>query len=158
MSSPGCNKLDPTNYYTVLSIPPTASQLDIKAAYHHALLRFHPDKSAQSQNNTNPPNLKVDIALIREAYTVLSSAPSRESHDAQLQRKSSVPRPAEVISLQEFDLDQDAEEWRYSCRCGGIYRITETDMEKGVHLSGCDYCSEVIWVGYEVIEDDSEQQ
>ena len=42
--------------------------------------------------------------------------------------------------------------WTYGCRCGGLYVITEDDMEAGQHLVGCISCSEVLWVGYELAE------
>jgi diphthamide biosynthesis protein 4 len=142
--------LDPTSstdYYSILSVQPTASQAEIKAAYHRALLCSHPDKSK------NP--LPVDIALIKEAYAVLSSVSTRVSYDTQLLNKPPGPRPAQIVSLAELDEDADEPEYRYSCRCGGNYRITEGEMDKGVHLVGCNSCSEVIWVGYEVIEDEA---
>jgi diphthamide biosynthesis protein 4 len=139
-------RLDPpTDYYSVLSIPSTASQADIKAAYHHALLRFHPDKSNNSQS--------VSITSIKEAYNVLSSAKSRAAYDAQLTKNSALPRPAQVVSLEEFD-DSTEDEWCHPCRCGGSYKITSEEMEKCIHLVGCGSCSEVIWAGYEIIEDE----
>ena len=38
------------------------------------------------------------------------------------------------------------------CGCGGRYHITEADMERGQHVVGCSSCSEVVWVGYEVVD------
>lgn len=46
--------------------------------------------------------------------------------------------------------------WAYSCRCGGTYKIGERELERGVHLAGCGSCSEVVWVGYEVMEGEAE--
>ena len=45
------------------------------------------------------------------------------------------------------------EEWHYECRCDGTYRVTEDDLECGRHLVGCQSCSEVLWVGYKLVED-----
>lgn len=148
------------DYYRILDIPPTASYPEIKLAYHTLLLKHHPDKNIHSQHNSNT-HIGVDIGLIKEAYTVLSTPLSRGQYDALLDRskqdtKSFTPRPAEVVSLEDFtQLDLD-DTWEYPCRCGGSYRISEPDMEKGQHLVGCRSCSEVIWVGYEVqeVEDD----
>lgn len=68
------------------------------------------------------------------------------------------PRPAQVVSLEDFtQLQYDVEledVWEYPCRCGGTYRISESDMDKGMHLVGCRSCSEVIWVGYELVSEE----
>jgi diphthamide biosynthesis protein 4 len=31
--------------------------------------------------------------------------------------------------------------------------VTEDDLERGLHLVGCEDCSEVIWVGYETVKE-----
>lgn len=79
------------------------------------------------------------------------------------------PRPAQVISLEDFEegghsnhggsgIEGDGESaWHHGCRCGGIYIITGEDMEKGHHIVGCNSCSEVVWVGYELREDEGEE-
>lgn len=60
-------------------------------------------------------------------------------------------RPAQVISLEEFEEDPiDSNVWTYPCRCGAVYRITENDMDNGIHLNGCTGCSELVWVGFEL--------
>lgn len=134
-------------------MPRDASPAILKAAYHRALLQSHPDK--QNANNLAKP---VDIALIKEAYNVLSDDGLRAAHDALLNQRSysAGPRPAQVVSLEEFEdeASDDAEEgpWRYPCRCGGQYRITTSLMEKGEHLIACNSCSEAVWVGYELAE------
>lgn len=78
------------------------------------------------------------------------------------QSASTGPRPAQVISLEEFkevpdNVSEDEGVWQYQCRCGGMYRITSSDMDKGHHLVGCDSCSEVVWVGYELQSSDDEE-
>lgn len=72
-------------------------------------------------------------------------------------RKPTGPRPAQVISLEEFEERGDAEDglWVYPCRCGGQYVVTEQMLDAGQHLVGCASCSEVVWVGYELAETDT---
>jgi diphthamide biosynthesis protein 4 len=72
----------------------------------------------------------------------------RQAHD-HLKR----PRPAQVISLADFD-EQSADAWMHACRCGSAYAITEAEMDRGVHLIPCTSCSEVVWVGYELAEEE----
>ena len=97
--------------------------------------------------------------MIKQAYAILSSPEARAKYDASLAvlGRSTGPRPAQVVSLEEFD-EMEVEgrevEWMYGCRCGGRYHITEADMERGQHVVGCSSCSEVVWVGYEVVDGD----
>ncbi|KAF7351130.1 hypothetical protein MSAN_01675500 [Mycena sanguinolenta] len=126
--------------YAILDVQPGADAKDIKAAYHRALLAAHPDKNNASRH---------DIAAIKDAYRVLSNPTLRAKADQELKR----PRPAQVISLTDFDeVDEDA--WTHACRCGGTYLITAEEMDRGVHLVGCSSCSEVVWVGYELAEEE----
>jgi len=57
---------------------------------------------------------------------------------------------------EDEEAEGDAAIWSYACRCGGTYRISSDEMEQGSHLVGCTGCSEVIWVGYELAEDDAD--
>lgn len=78
----------------------------------------------------------------------LSTPNLRAEYDSSRDSPSTTgPRPAQVISLDEFEEGVDM--WRHDCRCGGMYRITSLEMEEGHHLVACNSCSEVIWVGYE---------
>ena len=167
-----------SDFYSLLQIPRDASPNDIKIAYHRTLLRLHPDKQPRPRHDAviaahskTTDQASVDVALLKEACRTLLDAGSRAAYDGSLRREvhaqSYGPRPAHVVSLEEFttvietagagsgtgmDADADADaaqEWWYRCRCGGTYRITQDDLENGTHLVGCESCSEVIWVGYE---------
>jgi diphthamide biosynthesis protein 4 len=116
----------------------------IKSAYHRTLLQSHPDKIRSSE--------PIDIALIKEAYATLSNPQLRAEYDAHRSYSATPPRPAQVVSLEEFEEVEAEESWRYTCRCGGSYLITSTLMDEGEHLIACNSCSEVVWVGYELVE------
>ncbi|KAF8531531.1 hypothetical protein JB92DRAFT_3080936 [Gautieria morchelliformis] len=144
--------------YAVLSVPRDAPTLDIKQAYHRILLTTHPDKR-KCKDTASPP---FDVGLLQQAYLTLSDQASRKAYDASLEaseaRSTSCPRPAQVVSLEEFILagdDADGERWTYACRCGGTYQVDQQQLEEDQHLLGCDSCSEVIWVGYEVEYEDN---
>ena len=142
------------DFYQLLAVPKDASVADIKAAYHRALLQAHPDK----QPRRSPSRVDVDIAMLQKAYQTLSDSQLRAAYDLELKQRSQSlgPRPAEIVSLEDFEDESTAEDeegpWRYRCRCGGWYRITTALMDKGEHLVSCNSCSEVVWVGYEVLE------
>ncbi|KAH9988191.1 hypothetical protein BJV77DRAFT_1022733 [Russula vinacea] len=150
---------DVTDYYSLLRIARSASPNTIKAAYHRALLRIHPDKIRQSADD---PAQVADVGFLHDAFLTLSSATLRSAYDAQdmLTRRAD-PRPAQVVSLERFECsglegsDSGAIStcWTLGCRCGDKYEITEDHLERGLHLVECGGCSEVIWVGYEVVKE-----
>lgn len=153
----------------------------MKAAYHRALLLHHPDKELSTRNrngltqNITPPlerpSLK-DVAQcpsiddIQKAYATLADPVLRAAFDIRLV-SSNAPslatkgpqRPAEIVSLDEFNPEEDrSDAYVYPCRCGSMYRITEEQLEIDVHLLGCQGCSEVVWVGYDVVDDVVEER
>lgn len=98
----------------------------------------------------------TDIALLKEAFTTLVDPEKRRIYDASLSRRTGT-RPAQVVSLEDFTISDDTSEspvYSHVCRCGGSYYISVVDMEIDVHLISCETCSESIWVGYEVLEED----
>lgn len=138
------------DYYALLAVSPSASSADIKAAYHRALLASHPDK----RNSITAPN-SADIGQLKQAFHTLNTPSLRKEYDT-LRASSDTPRgprPAQVISLEEFnEEDGEAVVWAYPCRCGGRYMVTEEMLDAGQHLVGCTSCSEVVWAGYELVD------
>ncbi|KAJ3491995.1 hypothetical protein NLI96_g294 [Meripilus lineatus] len=147
------------SFYSVLSISPSATTEEIKSAYHTALLRNHPDKRIAA-NGIQKEIVEIDI--LKQAYLTLSSPDSRASYDSECARRPHAPRPAQVVSLEDFSeigetvSSPAGSAWEYSCRCGGLYVITEQQMERDRHLVGCNSCSEVVWVGYQAIDEDED--
>lgn len=146
--------IDLTDYYALLGITRSASPNTIKAAYHRALLRLHPDKRRQRANDQAQ---LANVGLLHNAFLTLSSPTLRTAYDAQGELSCTGPRPAQVVSLERFDClsgpDGAVSTWTLACRCGGKYEVTEHDLECGQHLVGCGSCSEVIWVGYEIVKE-----
>jgi len=143
-------QLPVTDYYSLLHVTRSASPNTIKAAYHRALLHLHPDKLRQHADDPQLPN----VGLLHDAFVTLSSATLRAAYDAQGEPSRTGPRPAQVVSLEQFDCSQRSDgavlTWTFPCRCGGNYEVTEDDLERGLHLVGCGSCSEAIWIGYEM--------
>jgi diphthamide biosynthesis protein 4 len=136
--------------YRVLNVPTTATNAEIKQAYHQSLLAVHPDKQRPSSHGLLNSDDKVTLDTIREAYHVLSDPKRRAIYDRDRSDVSttSKPRPAHILSLEDFA--EDVERWTYPCRCGGVFTITEAEMDQGIHVLGCGGCSELVWVGYEL--------
>lgn len=151
---------DLTDYYSLLRITRSASPNTIKAAYHRALLCAHPDKVKQRGGDSSQ---LTDVGLLHDAFVTLSSAKLRSKYDAQGMRcYRTDPRPSQVVSLERFECSYlegpdgggISTCWTFPCRCGGKYEVTEDHLERGLHLVVCESCSEVIWVGYEVVNED----
>jgi diphthamide biosynthesis protein 4 len=143
------------DYYRVLGLCKDASSADIRRAYHDALLAVHPDKQHQLSSTARADDAPT-IALVQEAFRVLSDPNRRAGYDSDIEmavKRPGGPRPAQHVSLDEFE--EEGTLWTYQCRCGGRFAIAEKDMEDGLHLLGCSSCSEVVSVGYEVAGEDS---
>lgn len=139
---------------------------EVKDAYHRVLLASHPDKQISSTGNANV-NVEFDIALLKTAYLTLSDPVLRAEYDISMRRRREEgtrlvtrPRPAQIISLDDFtecSANDAVQFWSHVCRCGGSYVITEDDIEDERHMIACERCSEVIYVGYEVLDEDNDQ-
>lgn len=70
------------DYYKVLGIEPTASQIEIKRAYQAKLKRLHPDRVEQTKEN------KAKYKLLREAGDLLTNAHEKKAYDMQRKMES----------------------------------------------------------------------
>jgi curved DNA-binding protein CbpA len=67
------------NYYTILGIPPTATDREIKLAFKRLAIQYHPDKHQGNEHFTE------QFKIVNEAYQVLSDPTKRAFHDLRLQ-------------------------------------------------------------------------
>src|SRR5579885_625144 len=63
------------DYYTVIGVPASATQDEIKKAYRKLAAKHHPDK------NPNDPKAAERFKEISEAYQVLGDADKRKQYD-----------------------------------------------------------------------------
>ena len=63
------------SYYTVLGVPATAAQEDIKKAYRRLALKLHPDKN-------QAPDAEEKFKELGEAYSVMSDAKKKARYDS----------------------------------------------------------------------------
>jgi hypothetical protein len=80
------------NYYAVLEIGPTASNADIKKAWHEQLQVWHPDRFNHSP--TLHRKAEARTQLINQAYQTLSDPAARARYDAAAQAVPSTPPPS----------------------------------------------------------------
>ncbi len=63
------------NYYRILGITPEASPEDVKKAYRHLAIKYHPDR------NPDNPKGEEQLKTINEAYQVLGDEEKRRRYD-----------------------------------------------------------------------------
>ncbi len=95
--------------------------------------QHHPDM----QINTSATGTYFN--QLKNAYDVLLNEQSRTDYDIRLLANSNVSIWTEV-DVDELELDGD--EYTYSCRCGGQYRMIKIEVkQKEDVLVQCDTCS-----------------
>lgn len=62
------------NYYAILGVRPNASALDIKSAYRRLARKYHPDRTSDASTT-------IKMAIINEAYEILSDTSRRLEYD-----------------------------------------------------------------------------
>jgi curved DNA-binding protein CbpA len=88
-----------TNYYMLLELLPTATDADIKKAWHEQIQVWHPDRFNHSP--TLHRKAEARTQLINQAYQTLSDPIARTRYDAIVQPSSS-PQPSPRPSPQSY--------------------------------------------------------
>lgn len=123
------------DHYRILGVRRNASSKEIKAAFYHLSLIFHPDMQPKKtkMNRANSYNAAISLEeyqRISAAYSVLSDSEKRKAYD----RKR-------AASLTAFDKWRDEfEEWRY--RRYYRKRLAEEGKSKGGEGGGEDESEE----------------
>jgi len=90
------------DYYQILGVSTDASGEDIRKAFRHLALRYHPD-----HNPGNPKNAEEKFKEINEAYEVLGDEQKRRYYDHVIGRTGYRPKTTvpEDIFMNSRDLD-----------------------------------------------------
>ncbi|KOB74012.1 putative CSL-type zinc finger domain-containing protein [Operophtera brumata] len=121
------------DYYTVLQCDKTASAEELKRSYQRLLLSSHPDK--------NDDDSDEKFLLIQKAWSVLREPESRKQYDATLTcQEHTEVLLYDTVSLSDMTLASE-DIYTYSCRCGGTYKLENSEaIQKNIYI-GCDECS-----------------
>ncbi|OOF98032.1 hypothetical protein ASPCADRAFT_205313 [Aspergillus carbonarius ITEM 5010] len=177
----------PQDYYEILNLPftetsSTLSKSQLKAAYHKALLKHHPDKATpgaidQTPLDTNDSGRNFTIDEITTAYKTLSDPYLRAEYDrslrldrarvAEREKTGTVFHTGlEVVDLEDLACEEGGEEgtvWYRGCRCGDErgFLVTELELEReaehGEIVVGCRGCSLWMKVLF-AVEDEGEEE
>lgn len=115
----------------------------LKRAYHTALLAAHPDKMRLFDG-------KYTVDQVREAYLTLISPSQSDRADGSRLGYA-------IIDLDDFDCHEQANDvlvYSHPCRCGHGFSITENDLEHGRDVVGCEGCSLLVRVTYQLDQGD----
>ena len=157
------------SYYEILGLATSGSttKQDVKAAYHRALLRYHPDKNSDNGSvKEQSPRLEQNVMdrytvdQIAAAYHTLSNPVTRAAYDKQLQFLSAgraerfdgkaFHEGLEIHDLEDMNYDEIQNIWYRGCRCGEEkgYTVTEAELEResaeGQIFVACNGCS--LWI------------
>jgi len=120
------------DHFQVLGVTPSASALEIKAAYHAKARKFHPDRATMS--SSTPDETFVQI---QQAWECLNDETRRQKYQQQLhlQKSRLTQRYSSAIPLQMEDctreeIEKDEMGLLYTCRCGCTLEVTPLDPEE----------------------------
>ncbi|KAL6056077.1 DnaJ subfamily C member 21 [Balamuthia mandrillaris] len=148
------------DFYRVLGISTQATQEEVKRAYHRKALQSHPDKKLAGGGRD--AGLVVDrFHHVAKAWEVLSDPVKRATYDATLQARLVGESPVSAeVDLDEMEFREEDGSYRWPCRCGRAFVITESQLEEGVDVVLCGGCSFAIRVHYTLAplsEDDEDE-
>ncbi|OQR96068.1 hypothetical protein ACHHYP_17031 [Achlya hypogyna] len=131
-------------HYDVLGVAADCSQVELKTAYHAAILQSHPDKSKATDDTSS-------FQDVHAAYQTLRTAESRRAYDLSLQEAKlrDEKRISDEVDLEDMIYNAEDECYSYACRCGEHYFISVEELEDGTDVVPCDGCSLNIRVLYE---------
>ena len=128
------------DFYAVLECNPESSLEEIKSSFQKLALKYHPDKATvnSTESTTNDEFVKIS-----KAWKVLGNVSSRKEYDARWkQRCMAQAWPIQDdVDIEDFDIEDDTFEYTHGCRCGGLFRLTRTDVFYHLDIVACEFCS-----------------
>ena len=104
-------RFEVANLYEILSVPPDATEEDIKAAYHEMALLYHPDRFETKEYSTDfRACVEQLFTYITGAYTTLIDPVARANYDeTRLQKESQVEATLQGRAAVDADKEKMAE-------------------------------------------------
>ena len=122
------------DYYEVLGVTRTVTEVELKSAYRKLALQYHPDR------NPNNPDAEERFKEVSEAYAVLADSEKRSVYDryghAGLGGAGSAGAGFDPTVFQDFS-DIFGEFFGFGDMIGSIHDLNAS------HSSRCDRCNDV---------------
>ncbi len=141
------------NLYEILGCSPSATADEIRDAYQKQILRLHPDKLQQYEADMTDCEREEKLHqyhAANRAWKVLGDANCRKEFDASWKQRTLAQLwpVQDDVEFEDFDFDVDSSSYSHACRCGGEYRLTESDATFRVDYVCCAFCSLCVKVVY----------
>ena len=131
--------------YQILDLKPNATQKEIQKSYQRLVLKYHPDKNLQGNQDSEK------FHQIQRAFEILMDPQKRKEYDGRIAAYNRMGPMQDEISLDEFQYDEDSGVYSLECRCGGLFWVTNQILENGIYGVECDRCSLCIKLIYDEI-------
>lgn len=134
-----------SNFYDLLGIPKNSSQKDIKKAYLHMSLLYHPDKTCDESKKRE---LERKFQILSHVYRILSDSTTRSDYDLNCRQVSLLGDEqliCDEVTLR--DCLKDSDSYYHFCRCSGKFILPMDLVEPSIRQSfivDCDSCSNSI--------------
>ncbi|XP_064403102.1 dnaJ homolog subfamily C member 24-like [Halichondria panicea] len=142
--------------YSVLEVAADASVSDVRRSYQRLVKECHPDKLSAHLTDEERDTAMDKFHTLSKAYQVLSDQESKALYDANSQSAQITQKwpLSDTVDLDTMTFDPASKVYSLSCRCGGCYLISESDMEDGVEVSCCTSCTLCVRVLYQLARDE----
>lgn len=125
------------NYFEILNCDFNSTTEQIKENYKSLILKYHPDKSQDSE----------EIFLkINEAWNVLKDKNERKLYESQLMSQEvSNMNIYKSVELKEMNYNETMQVLSYPCRCGAEFAVDKNEIHSASNeetiVVACDTCS-----------------
>ncbi|KAJ3270670.1 hypothetical protein HDV01_007494 [Terramyces sp. JEL0728] len=93
----------------------------------------------------------ASLREIRQAYQQLCL--KRYEYDQLLGKSNLAGAVQAEVDLDDMEYDEDSLTYSYGCRCGGLYTVTEEQLEGGIAGTECNQCSLCVKIHYQLAEE-----
>ncbi|KAM3609863.1 uncharacterized protein V6R79_021486 [Siganus canaliculatus] len=116
--------------YAILGASSSDSIQQLKQRYQQLALQYHPDRLGGQSSSEKLAEVEKFLE-VDEAWRILRDQNTRRQYD--LQRRAQELKqdwPVDsAVYLEDLTWEQDDGVYTYNCRCGGIFTISEKEVE-----------------------------
>ena len=132
--------------YEVLGVREDADTDELRRAYQQLARQYHPDRARPSGEASTADDANDAFRRVQDAWELVRDPDGRRRYDAERRAEAlqDLGSRATEVDLGEMDYAEDdagAGVWRYDCRCGDAFVVTEEQLTDGIDTIACRSCS-----------------